>query len=440
MSSPLAAMAGVLASRTLRLALGAVTGVVLARTLQPEGRGIYTLIATTMVTAIAVGHLSLEKSQIALWRDEARHRALITNALVLSMALGTAAALAAAVFLTVSGSPGASPLWAMALLAVPFGAASVNLTSVLLLQSRRKVVNGGAVAAGTVQCLPVLALAATGNVTVTSVVICCAVAPLVPFLFAVRALWPVSLRCEWSLVRTQLSLSSRYHVGLVACHLLLNVDVFLLSAMDSASAVGIYTVAVTLMALTRVPAEAITQVALPQQAVSGTHEAGRITARTLRLNLLVSGALIGLIAVTSPWVIPLVYGHAYAASVTPLLILAPGAVALTLTRLTEQYLVRLDRPMTMTAISCGALGVNLLLNLVTIPRWGAVGAALAATSAFTLLALLETVWFLRSARMSALDLVPRLTDLRWTATRPPAGKAETPLAGVGSVAGSARER
>ncbi|GIH73257.1 oligosaccharide flippase family protein [Sphaerimonospora thailandensis] len=428
MSSSLTAVAGILASRVLRLALGAVTGVLIARTLQPEGRGVYSVIATTAGAAIVVGHLSLEKSQIAFWPDLSRHRPLITNALVLGMSLGSFAALATAGFVMVNDLPGTFPLWATALLAIPFGSASVNFTAILLLRSQRKAVNQATVIASMVQCLPILALAAAGHVTITSVVICWAASTVVPFFISLRALWPISPRCERSLVRRQVSLSGRYHVGLVAYSFLLSADIFLLSAMDSAATVGLYTVAVTVTSLARIPADSITQVVLPRQAVSGALEAERVTAHTLRLTLLISTVFLGLVAAASPWLIPLVYGEAFATSVAPLLVLAPGAVALTLVRPVEQYLVRLGRPITMTAISCGALAVNLLLNLVAIPQWGAVGAALASTVAYTLLASLETAWFLRSARMSASELVPRLADLRRAPVSAADSGEETPRA------------
>ncbi|MFF4127307.1 lipopolysaccharide biosynthesis protein [Microbispora rosea] len=448
MTGPVAAVAGVLASRMARLALGAVTGVLIARTLQPEGRGVYAVISTAAGTAIILGHFSLERSQIALWPDPSRHRRLTTNALVLGMALGSVAALAALGLVAAGGSAGALPLWAVALLAVPFGTASVNLTNILLLQSRTTTVNWSTTIAALTQCVPILTLVAAGRVTVTSVVVCWAVSTAVPFLFVIRALWPISLRCEKGLVRRQLSLSGRYHAGHVAFILLLNVDVLLLDAMDSAAVVGVYTVAGTLMGLARIPAEAITQVVLPQQAVGCADEAGHITARTLRVTLVVSAVFIGLVAAAAPWMVPLVYGHAFAASVVPLLVLAPGAVALTLMRPAEQYLVRLGRPMTMSAICWGSLAVNLLLNLAAIPRWGAAGAALASTVAYTLMAFLETTWFLRTARVPVSWLVPRLADLRWSpalprepaAARIPVSRGETPPVAVAERAAASMNK
>src|SRR5690606_30217129 len=135
----------------------------------------------------------------------------------------------------------------------------------------------GMAAAAVVQCVPILVLAMVGHVTIMSAVVCWAAPMVVPFLFAVRALCPISPRCEKALLREQLSLSGRYHVGWVAFYFLLSVDVLLLNAMDSAAAAGIYTVAVTLMTLARTPADSIAQVVLPRQASGSAYGAEQVT-------------------------------------------------------------------------------------------------------------------------------------------------------------------
>ncbi|MEV1169992.1 polysaccharide biosynthesis C-terminal domain-containing protein [Nonomuraea sp. NPDC049784] len=401
-----------LVTRAIRLGLSMVTGVLIARTLQPEGRGIYAVIATVAGAAIVVGHLSLEKSQLAMWSDRSRHRSLTTNGVILGLGVGSVSALGAMALVPVAGWPGEFWLWALALVAVPFGAAAINLNNILMLQSRMDLLNRKVVCCSLVQCLPILALAAVGHVTIASVVVCWAVSTALPFFLAARELRPISPRLDRDLVRRQLSLSSRYHVGWVAMYLLVTIDVVLLNAMDSSATVGIYTVAVTVMALTRIPGETISQVVLPEQAAGDVDDVKHVTARALRLNLLVSAALVAGLAGVSPWLVPLVYGQSFTGSVAPLIALAPGTVALMMVRPLEQYLVRLDRPMTMTVVSVTALTANILLNLVMIPRWGAVGAALASTVTYILMAFMEASRFVRSTGLAARELVPGPADLR----------------------------
>jgi O-antigen/teichoic acid export membrane protein len=287
-------------------------------------------------------------------------------------------------------------------------------------------VNRASVAAALVQCLPLIALTAAGDITVTNVVVWWTISMTVSPVMLVTALRPIPLRGDLRLAGRQLALGSRYHIGLVAFHLLMTVDVLLLNTLSSAAAVGIYTVAVTLLELARIPAEAITQVALPKQAGGHMRDAALVTARTFRLSALLSAAFVGVLAAAAPLLVPRLYGQSYAGSVAPLLTLAPGMVALFLMRPVEQYLVRLGRPIVMTAVPVGAVLTNVLLNLALIPRWGAVGAAAASTIAYILMATLEVVWFARSAKIPMSALTPRPADVL-SALRPLKGPLKRPL-------------
>ncbi|MEU7856529.1 polysaccharide biosynthesis C-terminal domain-containing protein [Nonomuraea sp. NPDC049141] len=401
-----------LATRALWLTLAMVTGAIVARFLQPEGRGIYAVITTTAGIAMLLGHLSLEKSQLALWSDRTRHPALITNGWVLGLAMGTVAAMAAVIVVAATSMPGEWHLWIWALLAVPFGAAAVNLSSVLVLQDRMDVLNRRTVVCSVGQSLTVALLAAADRITVTNVVICWAVSAALPFFFALHGLRRVPLCWDVSLVRRQFALSGRYHVGWVATYLIASLDVLLLSALQSVTASGLYTVAVTVMTLSRIPGNTITQVVLPRQAASEPDEAKRITAWSFRINLLTSSAVVATLAGASPWLIPLVYGAPFAGSVAPLLALAPGAIAFVQVRLLEQYLVRLDRPTTMTVISLLALTANVLLNLVAIPLWGVMGAAFSSSATYVFMAVLTVSRFTRTTGLPVQTLLPGAADVR----------------------------
>ena len=410
--SSLATVVQSVASRVAVFALAAVTGVLIAHTLQPAGRGCCASIATRGSRAIVLGDVAVERRQGSLWADDARRPFLTAHALVLGLLLGAVTA-ATSIALTLLGlMPTRSPLLCLALLAVPFGVATVNLTGIALLRSRVGCVNAGTVTAALVQCVPLMLLTLAGRLTVAAVITCWTVSVTVNFLVLLRGLRPFPSGRDPRLACRQLALGGRFHPGLVAFHLLMNCDVLLVNALDSVSAVGLYTVAVTLLYQTRMPAEVITQLALPRQATGDLRGAGEVTARTLRLNLVVSSVFIGALAAASPVLIPLVYGRSFTGSVAPLLALAPGTVALTLLHPVEQYLVRLARPVTMTSVAAGALGANVALNVALIPVWGATGAGLVSTVTYSLLALLEICGFVRSAGLPPSSLVPRAADVR----------------------------
>ncbi|MEV4299045.1 lipopolysaccharide biosynthesis protein [Microbispora rosea] len=399
-------------SQALPLALAAVAGVFLARCLQPEGRGVYATITTTAGIAIVLGHLSVGRSQIALWPLLDRYRPLAGNAAILGLALGLASAAVTFGVVTALHLVPAPALMAMALLAVPFGVAVVNLKGIALLEGRVGLANKSVVTAAVVQYVPVLVMAVTGTATLPTVIACWAVATILPFALFVR---PLGLPApgDAALARRQLAMSGRFHPGTMALHLLLTVDVPLLGALVTPAEVGLYTVAASLLSLSRVPTDALAQITLSRQAVRDEADARRVTARTIRLTLLLSCAAVGALTCASPLLVPLVYGPAFAASVGPLLAFAPGAVAWSVLRPLEQYLVRLGRPITMTAIAAGALASNLALNAVLIPLWGARGAGLASTLSYGAMVAVEAGWFARVAGLGAADLLPGPGDVRW---------------------------
>ena len=77
-------------------------------------------------------------------------------------------------------------------------------------------------------------------------------------------------------------------------------------------------------------------------------------------------------AMISAWSCP-----AFGPSFAPLLVLLPGVVALSGSNVVGSYLRGIGRPGITSSISLIALAVNLVLNLVLIPRYGIIGASAA---------------------------------------------------------------
>jgi O-antigen/teichoic acid export membrane protein len=404
-------IARAMASRAVRLLLATAASIMIARALQPEGRGVYAVLVATVTMTMVLGHLSIERAQISLWVDQQNRSGLTSNAAVLGVVLGIPAALITFVMATRFDVPTSSPLIVVVLIAVPLGAAGINLKGIALLRSRLEIVNRCTLAAALAQSVPLLVLAAMGGLTLSGVVVCWTVSMVVPFVILFVALRP-SLRWDPRLARRQLTLGGLYHPGRVAAHLLMTIDVLLLGGLDSASAAGIYTVAVTVLSLTSISTDAVAHVALARQVEGDLRHAESVTAHLLRLNILISAGITGVLALSSPILIPLVYGQSFADSVLPLLLLAPGAVALAVIRLIEQHFARLSRAISMTMINTPALMINIALNLVMIPWWGVTGAALASTTTYVALAIVQSTWFIRSTAMPVTALLPGRAEVR----------------------------
>jgi len=108
----------------------------------------------------------------------------------------------------------------------------------------------------------------------------------------------------------------------------------------------------------------------------------------IRLNLLIIflGALV--LAAVSPFVIPAVLSPQYQNSVLPLIVYLPGVIAITLPKVLAADLAARGLPQYNFIVSAVNFTVNLVLNLLLIPRIGIIGAALSSTISYTIAAIL----------------------------------------------------
>jgi O-antigen/teichoic acid export membrane protein len=162
----------------------------------------------------------------------------------------------------------------------------------------------------------------------------------------------------------------------------LRLDVGILGAIAGPSVLGIYAIASKFAELLRLPGLAVNYVLYPVFASSGEAAA---RARTSKL-LLPSAAVPLLVAVplalaVGP-VLPLLYGRSFHDAVVPALILLAGLLGDVAANLISAYLYGAGRPgWNSVAIGVGVV-VTVVADVLLIPRYGAVGAAVASCAAY----------------------------------------------------------
>lgn len=129
--------------------------------------------------------------------------------------------------------------------------------------------------------------------------------------------------------------------------------------------------------------------------------AARITRYTVLLTVIMGMG----IAVLAPTVLPIMYSPAFLASVTPLLILIPGAFGFAVARPIMSIGQGSGELRDLVIATGAAAGLNLVLNVALIPRYGMTGAAIATTVSYGSMCVFH-VW---SARRIGFD---PLADLR----------------------------
>lgn len=235
--------------------------------------------------------------------------------------------------------------------------------------------------------LAVLVLLASGRLGVWELVtvgaILSAITGLVP-VWRVRRHAPGPWRIRGTLLRRLVADGLRIHLGGVAIFLAGRANLFLVNFYLTKEDVGYLYVAITLAELIWFISVAAETVLYPQVAQMPEGEAVALTARVCRQILLlslVSGAALALLA--SPTVL-LYGGRAFLPAVTPLRLLLPGIVALTVSKVLSALWVREGWFLTLTLLAGGTGLLSVALNVLLVPGLGTAGGALATTVPYLL--------------------------------------------------------
>jgi O-antigen/teichoic acid export membrane protein len=186
-------------------------------------------------------------------------------------------------------------------------------------------------------------------------------------------------------------------VGLTNLISLLNLraTLFLVERLQGLAAAGVYSVAVQVAELLWVLSSAFTVAAYHRIGGADTAAAARVTLAALRSGLwlvLAAAPLLG----AAGWLLLPWLGPDYVAARVPLLVLLPGVVLYAGASSLSAYYTNLHgRPQWAARVAALSLAIALAGALLAVPRWGALGAALATTLAYTLSIALACRGFLR---------------------------------------------
>jgi O-antigen/teichoic acid export membrane protein len=351
-------------ARSFQYVAFGVTGVVLARGLGPDGRGVYGLINETAAMAASFPGLGFD----------------VMETPELAMALAGAALImvneGAVEWLMPLGRP-----WSYTI--VKIFVPLVRLAGILAIVFAADLSTEGAAAVW-------LASIAAGALLVV-------------------ALLSRDLRfrpgIDLKALRAQASFGSRIHFGWILQALNHRLDVFLVGYFVGTAGVGYYLVGVNLAELAWWVPLALGTVLFPKVSAMGAEDNFLTSARACRRTLAVTSvASLGLLAVAHP-MIPVVYGGDFAPSATVFMILLPSGLLFTVHKVLTSSLAANGKPQASLYAGLISLPVTIGLNLLLVPSWGIKGAAVASDVAYAVNASAVLFLFLRSSRLPLRDVL-----------------------------------
>jgi len=218
----------------------------------------------------------------------------------------------------------------------------------------------------------------------------------------------IDLRLWFSMAKFSL----QSHAANLSTFLKMRFDVLMVAYFLDLKEVGYYSIANAIIAVLWFIPVAVSMVLTPHISWRDDQAGNILTPPLCRMAFFLT-AIAGLTIAIFGWVgIKLVFGELFLPAYLPLLILIPGAVVYSLAKLLSGDLVGRGLPHYAMKISLVALGLNVGINLILIPLFGIIGAALTATLTHSVTGLLFLRAFQRESGASVSEaLVIRRGDL-----------------------------
>ena len=382
----MAAVANTLGSRVAFFVVSLGTGVLVARSLAPAGRGEQAAIVLWPAFLCGLATFGVPVAlRYQLRRNPERERELFSTALALALVFGLVAAAVGAI---------AVPHWLGGHRYPPQVARFAQLAMLFAIPLMLSYVvqaflegSGHFAKANSMYFLPALT-------TLAILLVLLLLHRLTAYTSAIAYLLPpVALPVWWQwqmrdyvrfpvrdfagTVRSLLSYGVRAYGIDVLVKLTYQIDQALVIRFLAARELGIYVVALNVARSLNVVASSLFIVLFPKASGLDEEEAIDLVGRAARVTLAIAFAAAAAVALTLPFVLPLLYGRAFTGSVRVAQVLLLDTVLLDTGGILAQAFLSTGRPGIVTVMQATALGAAVPLLIVLVPRFGVLGAAVA---------------------------------------------------------------
>ena len=383
--------------------------VLVARTLGPDGRGIFATAMAVAAIGVQLGNVGLSSSNIYYAStNHALIRHLVGNSLLIGVA--GSALFCFLVWIIFEFWPDLAPLqgrilW-VALIWVPVGIGLLLMQNLLLGMQQVRVFNVVEMLkqGGTLVAIAISLLLGFGTPFGLF-----SVSLLILFVIFVATTGYV-MRADGNRPMVSLALAKEHaRYGIKAyfatffAFLVLRIDLLMVQYISGEESTGFYSVAVAITDVLYLAPVALGTVLFPRlSAMQDEEQRWQIVLRAMRWMVLIMSITSFLLMLGSGWVLELLFGEAYLPAMPALLVLLPAVALLGVNTIFMNYFASLGMPMITVISPAVAATVNIPANYFLIPVIGIVGAAWASLISYALMLLMSLgyIRYLRKNRSS----------------------------------------
>lgn len=308
--------------------------------------------------------------------------------------------------------PGINPLalW-LGLLGFPISLMQGSISSVFQGLQKFKEFNLVLLARPAIMLALVVSLVILKNSELYLLVIAYLVAGAITLMFSYwvlkKHIGATRVELEGDYSKKAISYGYKAHLSNLMAFLNYKADIFLVNFFLNPASAGVYVIAVQLSEKLWIFSQAISTVLLPRLSELSCDEEKRkqITPLITRFTLFLTVFLGVVFALVANIFISIVFGVEYIGALSPLLILLPGIVLASGSRILANDLAARGRPELNLYTAVIVVVCNVAGNLILIPTLGLTGAAIATTIAYCINFMLKLLLYMQFNRVALQDLI-----------------------------------
>ena len=389
-------------TRLLMIVNSVAAGIIVAHWVGAEGVGELAVVNVTVATVVQLGSFGLPSSNTYfIAKDQQRFRAAAINSLIFALAGGSILALALSLIAS------ARPDWfglasadfiKIAAVSIPFQLIGLIALNMLLAIGKIRefnlldlvgqsfvLINAIWVSSSIKGELGILV---TLN-TITSILVSLVVA--VVLFISGKNLAQSKWRADAALLRRMILYGLKFHVSILAGAIIIRADLLVVNHFRGSAEAGVYSVASQFALLLMLLPGVIATLLFPR--VTAEQDAsGETTCRVTRYTAFIM-FLCCIAAIPLSLLIPVIYGAGFNEATGLLLMLLPGVYLMGLESVLVQHFNAIGLPRAIPLYWVVTLVLNLVLVFALVPRFGAMGAAVASTISYTAIFALVALHF-----------------------------------------------
>ena len=375
-------------SQGTRIVLGAITGIIVARALGPSGQGYAAYILLIFTLLGSFGHFGLGNAVTFFQKKSSLDRTAIYSSNINTIILLSLLLSIPVLLLYYSGIllSGYSIYFVLGGILLMFSTMITTHHQSWLLGDEKIIKNNRiSLTIFFAKAFAILLFWLCGWLSPFSFFLISVVAMLAWFVLIQSTMGePFKLLISTAVLKAEYAYGSLAWAASLFAFLHYRVDQIMIKSYLGTADLGIYTIAVSIAELLFLFPVAINGALVGRLYNLNQKDVERqLISRTLRISVMIS-ALLCLVAVAGAFLIPVVYGAAYAPATILMLILLPGVLFACLPKVLSPWFFSQGRPKVHLQITFISLLCNIILNSMFIPLWGSRGAALASSLSYLL--------------------------------------------------------